>query len=273
MSTITFPTIIVTGYDRIAAGSTVRIQFADLKSLPVSVTDYCKLGVSLTYFYYGGVKGYIYEPVSFVVGPPTAKTTPKAITFTVAETGSNIVGELTDYAFSGSIASGFAPVTPSDYVVIQFPKYTFEGRFHLNAQALCSLAASSKCQVFGLASQIYIQPSTTISASAFSFTVTKLLNAAYSMAYINTTVTIFTVVSRKINAWGTSTFLDFTQTSKNVSAVTTSIGSIYGGDSGINYHFELQLNSYLPEQGKISIFFPSIYTSLFTTNSQCYLKE
>jgi len=84
VSTITFPTIVVTGYDRILAGTAVRIQFADLKSLSVGVTDYCKLGVSLTYYNYGGVKGYIYEPVSFVVGPPTAKATPKAITFTVS---------------------------------------------------------------------------------------------------------------------------------------------------------------------------------------------
>ena len=60
-----------------------------------------------------------------MVGPPTAKNTPKAITFTVTETGSNVVGELTDYAFSGSIAAGFQPVTSSDYFVVEFPKYTF----------------------------------------------------------------------------------------------------------------------------------------------------
>ena len=118
MSTITFPTIRVTGYDRVIANTTVRLQFAGLKTLPVSVTDYCKLGVSLEYFNYGGVKGYIYEPVSVVVGPTTTATTPKAITFTVTETGSNIVGELTDYSFSGSFAAGFAPVTTADYVVI-----------------------------------------------------------------------------------------------------------------------------------------------------------
>jgi len=127
--------------------------------------------------------------------------------------------------------------------------------------------------VFGLASQIYIQPSSTISSLAFSFTITKLLNAAYTMTYVNTTVTIFTVVGRKINALGISTYLDFTQPSKNVSAVVTSIGSIYGGDSGISYFFQLQLNSYLPESGKIAIFFPTIFTSLFTTNSICFLRE
>ena len=84
VSTITYPTIIVTGYDRIYASTIVRIQFANLKTLPTGVTDYCKLGVSLTYYYYGGVKGYIYEQVSFVTGPPTAPATPKAITFTVS---------------------------------------------------------------------------------------------------------------------------------------------------------------------------------------------
>lgn len=83
VSTITFPTIVITGYDRIAAGTTVRIQLANLQTLPDGITDYCKLGISLAYYNYGGVKGYIYEPVSFVVGPPTAKATPKSITFTV----------------------------------------------------------------------------------------------------------------------------------------------------------------------------------------------
>jgi len=92
VSTITFPTIIVTGYDKIARNSIVRIQFANLQTLATGVTDYCKLGVSLSYYHYGGVKGYIYEPVSFVLGPTTASNTPKAISFTVSETGSNIVG-------------------------------------------------------------------------------------------------------------------------------------------------------------------------------------
>lgn len=118
VSTITYPTIIITGYDRVYAATTIRIQIADLQTLPTGITDYCKLGVSLTYYYYGGTKGYIYEPVSFVVGPPTAPATPKVITFTVAETGSNIVGELTNYSFTGSIASGFAPVTSNDYLVV-----------------------------------------------------------------------------------------------------------------------------------------------------------
>lgn len=83
VSTVTYPTIIVTGYDRITAGTTVRIRFANLKSLPANITDYMTLGVSLTYYYYGGVKGYIYQPVSFVVGPTTAPITPIAITYTV----------------------------------------------------------------------------------------------------------------------------------------------------------------------------------------------
>lgn len=75
-----------------------------------------------------------------------------------------------------------------------------------------------------------------------------------------------------MNAVGTAVFLKFTQASLNVSAIITSIDSIYGGDSGINYYFSFQLNSYLPETGKVSIFFPSIFISLFTVNSRCYLR-
>jgi hypothetical protein len=168
-STITYPTIIVTGYDRVSAASTIRIRFANLKTLPNGVTDYCTLGVSLTYYDYGQVKGYIYSPVSFVVGPPTAAITPKSITFTVTESGTNRVGELSNYTLSGSIASGFSPITTSDFFVIQFPPYVYEGKFNLNAQALCTLATANKCDIYGLASQIYIQPSLTISTAAFSF--------------------------------------------------------------------------------------------------------
>jgi len=92
VSTITYPTIVVTGYDRIYANTVVRIQFANLKTLPTATTDYCTLGVSLKYYAYGGTKGYIYQPVSFVVGPPTAPITPSTITFTISEIGTNTVG-------------------------------------------------------------------------------------------------------------------------------------------------------------------------------------
>jgi hypothetical protein len=168
-STITYPTIVVTGYDRISAASIVRIRFANLKTLSNGVTDYCTLGVSLTYFDYGRVKGYIYSPVSFVVGPPSAPANPKIITFTVTEAGSNRVGELSNYSFTGTIAAGFAPITVNDFLIVQFAPYEFESKFNLNAQALCTLSLANKCEIYGLANQIYIQPSSTISSSAFSF--------------------------------------------------------------------------------------------------------
>ena len=157
--------------------------------------------------------------------------------------------------------------------MVQFPKYSFEGRFSINSQALCSLAPSNKCSVFGLAAQIYIQPSSTISATSFTFTIQKIINAAFSISYVNQTVTIFTVVGQKVDASGTGNFLKLTQTSSNVTARIINIGSIYGGDSGINYQIGFQLNSYLPEDGKISIFFPKIFTSLFSTSSTCYLTS
>jgi hypothetical protein len=91
-SSITYPTVIITGYDRIYASSVVRFRLANLKTLAAGITDYIKLGASLTYFTYGGTKGYIYEPVSFVVGPTTAPITPNTITFTVNEIGTNFVG-------------------------------------------------------------------------------------------------------------------------------------------------------------------------------------
>ena len=92
VSTITYPTIIVTGYDRIYANTVVRIRFADLKTLAAGFSDYCKLGVSYSYYDYGGAKGYIYEPVSFVVGPTSASNSPKTITYTISEISSNYVG-------------------------------------------------------------------------------------------------------------------------------------------------------------------------------------
>jgi hypothetical protein len=272
VSTITHPTIIITGYDRINANTVVRIQLANLKTLPAGVTDYCKLGVSYTYFSYGGVKGYIYEPVSFVVGPTTAPHSPKAITYTISEVGTNFVGELSNYTLSGTLGSGFSPITTNDYFVVQFPPYVFEGRFNLNTRALCSLGATNACRVFGLASQIYIQPATTVSAASFSFTIRNLLNAAFEQQYVAQNITLFTVVGHKRNALGVATFTKFTRASRNTSAIITSVDSIYGGDSGINYYFSFQLNSYLPESGKVSIFFPSVFLSLFTVNSRCFLR-
>jgi hypothetical protein len=92
VSTITYPTIIVTGYDRILALTVVQISIAGLQSLKVGVNDYIKIGVGLVYYDYGNTKGYLYEPTSKVVGPPTSVAVPKAITVTVSETSSNTVG-------------------------------------------------------------------------------------------------------------------------------------------------------------------------------------
>jgi hypothetical protein len=60
VSTITYPTIIITGYDRILANTIVTIRAAGLQSLSTGISDYIKIGVSLSYFDYGGSKGYIY---------------------------------------------------------------------------------------------------------------------------------------------------------------------------------------------------------------------
>jgi hypothetical protein len=91
--------------------------------------------------------------------------------------------------------------------------------------------------------------------------------------YINQTIKLYTIVNNKVNAYGIASYTKFTKPSLNISGIITSITSIYGGDSGINYNFEFVLNSYLPEGGKISIVFPSIYLSLKQVNSQCSLRS
>ena len=40
------------------------------------------MGVSLTYYDYGGVKGYVYEPTGIVVGNTTAASNPVTIYLT-----------------------------------------------------------------------------------------------------------------------------------------------------------------------------------------------
>lgn len=50
--------------------------------MAAGLQDYIKMGVSLTYFDYGKVKGYVYEPTGIVVGNTTAAATPKVITVT-----------------------------------------------------------------------------------------------------------------------------------------------------------------------------------------------
>lgn len=55
VSSITYPTIKITGYDKILYGTTVRFRFASLQTLPQGVSDYMKLAVSLVYYRYGRV--------------------------------------------------------------------------------------------------------------------------------------------------------------------------------------------------------------------------
>lgn len=109
-----------------------------------------------------------------------------------------------------------------------------------------------------------------MTTSAFAFTIKKLLNAAFAVTYYDKIIKIFTVVGRKVDAVGTGTFLKFTQASPNVTAKIIGISSIYGGDSAA-YRFGFQLDSWLPENGKIALFFPWIFNSLFSTSSSCYL--
>jgi hypothetical protein len=42
------------------------------------------MGVSLTYYDYGKVKGYVYEPTGIVVGNTTAATNPVGITLSLS---------------------------------------------------------------------------------------------------------------------------------------------------------------------------------------------
>ena len=79
VSTITYPRIIATGFDRIYSGTDVVFRVAGLKTLDENVEDYIKIGVSLIYFNYGRVKGYVYELTGIVVGNTTAGITPIVI--------------------------------------------------------------------------------------------------------------------------------------------------------------------------------------------------
>ncbi len=91
-STITYPIVAVSGYDRVLAYTDVVIRIAGLKTLAAGVQDYIKMGVSLTYWDYGQVKGYVYEPTGIVVGNTTATITPATISVGLSESSSNFVG-------------------------------------------------------------------------------------------------------------------------------------------------------------------------------------
>ena len=121
VSTITYPRIIATGFDRIYSGTDVVFRVAGLKTLDADVEDYIKIGVSLTYFDYGRVKGYVYELTGIVVGNTTAAITPISITSAeVNESSTNFVGDLVNYTFSGTLSAGFADITPTDFIGIEF---------------------------------------------------------------------------------------------------------------------------------------------------------
>lgn len=120
VSTITYPVIVVTGFDRVYSGTQVVVGIAGLKSLAADVSSYIKVGVSLQYYDYGGVKGYSYEPTGIVVGPPTAASPLAIASLTVTETSTNFVGDLVNYTFTGTLGAGFSPVTSTDYVMVEF---------------------------------------------------------------------------------------------------------------------------------------------------------
>lgn len=271
-SSITYPTVRVTGYDRIANASTVRLRLAGLKTLPVGITDYIKVGVELVYFNYGGVTGNLYEPTSVVVGPPTTPIVPYAMTFTVSENSSNIVGELANYNFTGSIGAGFSPVTTTDYFAVSFPTDAFERNFSINSAALCSLASGNTCYSFGKASIIYFSPSATFNTASFTFLLSNITQAAYLFDYRNVTFTLMTIVNNKVNAKGTTNITKVARVSKNASAIVTSTSSSYGGDTGINYTIQFQLNHNMPTDGVVTITMPQDYPSLYSLSSQCVLS-
>ena len=104
VSTITYPVIIATGFDRVYAGTEVVIRLAGLKTLAEGIEAFIKVGVSLTYFNYGGAKGYLYEYTGIVVGNTTAAITPFEINpLTVTESSTNFVGDLVNYTFAGTL--------------------------------------------------------------------------------------------------------------------------------------------------------------------------
>ena len=73
----------------------------------------------MTYFDYGGVKGYVYEPTGYVVGGTTAPLPAFVpITLSMTESSTNFVGDLVNYTFSGSLGAGFATVNTDDYIGI-----------------------------------------------------------------------------------------------------------------------------------------------------------
>lgn len=136
---------------------------------------------------------------------------------------------MVNYSFSCNFDAGFAPVTSSDYVGIEFPQYGFEGRFSLNPDAKCSLAGGQKCLSFGVANVIYFKPSTTISSTSLTFTLTDNINTAFSFDYKNISIRVFTVIGNKIDSSGSGNLIKFSKPSTNISGLITKTDSIYGG--------------------------------------------
>jgi hypothetical protein len=78
-------------------------------------------------------------------------------------------------------------------------------------------------------------------------------------------------VDNKVNAKGTATMIKVARTSKNATALITSTSSSYGGDTGINYTIQFQLNHQLPTDGVVTVTMPNDYLSLYSLNAQCIL--
>lgn len=116
----------------------------------------------------------------------------------------------------------------------------------MNANALCSIAPSSKCYSFGLANVVYFQPTTAITSATLNFNINQMINTAFSFVYTNINITVFSLVNNSVNAIGIGKLIKFSKPSKNISGLITSVDSVYGGDSGLNYYIDFILGTYLP---------------------------
>lgn len=113
------PTIIISGYDKIAATTAVKLLVSGIKTLPDSKRVDIKIGIELIYNYLGGISAFIYEPTAPVLPAATNASNDAAASsadMIVSVTGDPAVLGTSDYTFT--LTGGASGIDTVAYIAL-----------------------------------------------------------------------------------------------------------------------------------------------------------
>lgn len=262
------PTILVTGFDAVPAGSTVSLAVDGLISLPLGVYEAVTIGVRISYRSRDLLYGYLYEPTGVIAGPSTALDI-KSASATVTESGLQRVGSLASYSVSFTVPSSGLAVSPADYIRVVFPPYFFDQHNTKAETVTCSGAGT--CLLFLQSRHLYVRPNLSLAPGAtFTFTIGSLGWSSFKMS-MAMAVRVESIVAGKVNGRADTSLTKQASECTSMTAALVNPSSNGGGDSKLNYTFSFKPAVPPPSSGTLTLLFPEEYYSLIKLHSSCHL--